>query len=172
MTATNYYDDLFSRLIGDGVPMATVLERVADAYPDGKPLPIGKKRWTKKERDSLFWASDVVRGCSPEAWGGEAMSLALARYLGQEAVAAEGLVTRVARDAPEALIRAVRHSGLVLRPHSPRRVELDQAGPESEAVAELCRVLDVFTGAHRERVAALDAQKAKLAELSVFDLLL
>ena len=172
MAVTNYYDDLFSRLIGDGGPLPTVIERVAGAYLDGKPLPIGKKKLTKKERDSLFWASDVVKGCPPEAWGGEAMSLALARYLGQEPVAADALVSRVAREAPEALIRAVRHSGLVLSPHSHRRVELEQAGSESEAVAELCRVLDVFTGAHRERVAALDAQKAQLAELSVFDLLL
>ena len=42
------------------------------------------------------------------------MVLALARYLGQEPVAAEGLMTRVAREAPDALIRAVRYSGLVL----------------------------------------------------------
>ena len=172
MVVTNYYDDLFSRLIGDGVPLPIAIERVADAYLDGKPLPIGKKKLTRKERDSLFWASEVVKGCPPDAWPREAMSLALARYLGQEAVAADGLVTRVAREAPEALIRAVRRSGLVLSPHSPRRVELDQAGSESEAVAELCRVLDVFTGAHSERVAALDAQKAQLAKLSVFDLLL
>ncbi len=172
MAVTNYYDDLFSRLIGDGVPLPTVIERVAGAYLDGKPLPVGKKKLTKKERDSLFWASEVVKSCPPEAWGGEAMSLAVARYLGQEPVAADGLVTRVAREAPEALIRAVRRSGLVLSPHSPRRVELDEAGSESEAVAELCRVLDVFAGAHRERVAALEAQKAQLADLSVFDLLL
>ena len=113
--ATNYYDDLFVRLIGDGVPQWIAVERVATAYLDGKPLPVGKKKLSKKERDSLFWASDVVKSCPSEAWGGEAMSLALARYLRQEAVAADGLVTRVAREAPEALIRAVRRSGLVLR---------------------------------------------------------
>ena len=100
------------------------------------------------------------------------MSLALARYLGQEPVAADGLVTRVAREAPEALIRAVRHAGLVLKPHSPRRVELGHAASEAEPVAELCRVLDLFASAHRERIVALEAHKSKLAELSVFDLLL
>jgi hypothetical protein len=42
MAATNYYDDLFSRLIGDGVPLPAVIERVAGAYLDGKPLPLGK----------------------------------------------------------------------------------------------------------------------------------
>jgi hypothetical protein len=170
--ATNYYDDLFVRLIGDGVPQRIAVERVATAYLDGKPLPVGKKKLTRKERDGLFWASAVVKGCPPDAWDGEAMSLALARYLGQEPVAADGLVTRVAREAPETLIRAVRHAGLVLSPHSPRRVELGRAASESEAVAEICRVLDLFALAHRERVAAVEAQKAQLAELSVFDLLI
>jgi Holliday junction resolvase-like predicted endonuclease len=169
---TNYYDDLFVRLIGDGVPQRIAVEQVATAYLDGKPLPVGKKKLTKKERDSLFWASEVVKGCPPDAWGGEAMSLALARFLGQEPVAADGLVTRVAREAPEALICAVRHSGLVLNSHSPRRFELGQAASESEAVAEICRVLDLFELAHRDRVAAVEAQKARLAELSIFDLLI
>ena len=67
MAATNYYDDLFSRLIGDGVPLPAVIERVAGAYLDGKPLLLGKKKLTKKERDILFWASDVVKGCPPDA---------------------------------------------------------------------------------------------------------
>jgi len=170
--ATNYYDGLFVRLIGDGVSQRIAVERVGTAYLDGKPSPVGKKKLTKKERDGLFWSSDVVRCCSPDAWGAEAMSLALARYLGQEPVTADRLVTRVAREAPEALIRAVRHSGLVLNPNSPRRAELDQAASECEAVAELCRVLDLFARAHRERVAALEAHKAQLAGLSVFDVLI
>ena len=170
--ATNYYDGLFVRLIGDGVSQRIAVERVGTAYLDGKPSPVGKKKLTKKERDGLFWSSDVVRCCPPDAWGAEAMSLALARYLGQEPVTADRLVTRVAREAPEALIRAVRHSGLVLNPNSPRRAELDQAASECEAVAELCRVLDLFARAHRERVAALEAHKAQLAGLSVFDVLI
>ena len=170
--ATNYYDDLFVRLIGDGVPLPVAIERVAIAYLDGKPLPAGKRKLTKKERDTLFWSSNAVRNCPPGSWSAEAMVLALARYLGQEPVAAEVLVTRVAREAPEALIRAVRHSGLVLNPHSPRRAELEQAAAENEVVAELCRVLDLFELAHRQRAAAVDMLKARLVKLSVFDLLI
>ncbi len=170
--ATNYHDDLFSRLIGGGVPLPVAVERVAGAYLDGKPLQVGKRKLTKKERDSLFWSSNVVKECLPDSWNAEAMVLALARYLGQESVAAEGLVTRVAREAPDALTRAVRYSALVLKSHSPRRAELDRAASESEAVAKLCRVLDLFVLAHRERIAAVEVQKARLAGLSVFDLLI
>jgi hypothetical protein len=172
MAATNYFDDLFLRLSDHGVPLPVAVERVATAYLDGKPLPVGKKKPSKKERDSLFWSSNVVKDCPAESWHSEAMVLAVARYVGQERVAAEGFMTRVAREAPDALIRAVRHSGLVLNPHSPRRAELDQAAAKSEAVTELCRVLDLFGLAHRERVAGVEAQKAQLAKLSVFDLLL
>jgi len=39
-------------------------------------------------------------------------------------------------------------------------------------VAKLCRVLDLFVLAHRERIAAVEVQKARLAGLSVFDLLI
>ena len=170
--ATNHYDDLFSRLVDDGVPLPVAVDRVAGFYLDGRPQTIGKNKLTKKERDSLFWASGVVIDCPPSAWNAEAMSLALARYLGQELVAAEGLVTRVGREAPDALTRAVRYSALVLKSHSLRRAELDQAASESEVVAELCRMLDLFALAHRERVEAVEAQKARLAGLSVFDLLI
>jgi len=80
--ATNYYDDLFVRLIGDGVPLPVAVERVAGAFLDGKPLPVGKKKLSKKERDSLFWSSNVVKECPPESWNAEAMMLALARRPG------------------------------------------------------------------------------------------
>jgi hypothetical protein len=73
--ATNYYDDLFVRLIGDGVPLPVAVERVAGAYLDGKPLPVGKKKLTKKERDTLFWSSNAVRDCPPDSWNAEAMVL-------------------------------------------------------------------------------------------------
>jgi Holliday junction resolvase-like predicted endonuclease len=172
MAATNYYDDLFLRLIADGVTLPVAVQRVAGAYLDGKPLPFGKKKRTKKERDSLFWSSNVVKECPPDSWNAESMGLALARYLGQEPVAAEGLATRVAHEAPDALIPAVRYSGLVLNQHSPRRTELEQAAAGNAAVAELCRVLDLFDLANRERVAAVEMQKERLADLSAFDLLI
>ena len=170
--ATNYYDDLFIRSSGEGIAPRVAVERAATAYLDGKPQRVGGKKLTRKERDALFWASDVVQRCGPDAWSGEAISLALARYLGQEPVAADGLVSRVAREAPDALIRAVRRAGLVLRPRSARRVELEAAAADSEAVAEICRVLDLFAGAHAERVAILEAQRARLAGLSAFEFLL
>ena len=91
MATTNYFDDLFLRLNGDGVPLPVAVERVAGAFLDGKPRPVGKKKLTKKERDGLFWSSDVVRDCPPEAWSAEAMVLALARYLGQELVIRGGI---------------------------------------------------------------------------------
>ena len=172
MTAANYYDALLLRLRGEGVALSDAVEQVADAYLDGKPQTAGKKRRTNRERDGLFWASLAVAECPPKAWNTEAMVLALARYLAQEPVATKGLLARVAREAPDALVRAVRYSGLVLKQHSPRRTELEQAAVASPAIAELCRVLDILDRAYRERAAAVAMHKARLADLSAFELLL
>ena len=109
----DYFDNLFLRLRDHGVPLPVAVERVATAL-DGKPLSVGKKKPSKKERDRLFWSSNVVKNCPAESWNADTMVLALARYVGQEAVAAEGLMARVAREAPGALICAVRYSRVVL----------------------------------------------------------
>lgn len=166
----NYYDVLFERLSGSSsVPLA--VELVAEAYLDGKPQVLRKKRTTRRDRDKLFWSSRPVVECTPESWHSEVMMLALARYLGQEPVAAVGLLSRVAKVAPAALVRAVRYSGLVLNQHSPRRTELDEAAVGQAEVLELCKVLAIFDLAYRDRLATLHMQKALLADLSAFDLL-
>ena len=167
----NYFDDLFVRA-SSRMASGPAVELVAEAYLDGKPQTLAKQKLTKRERDRLFWSSRAVVECAPDSWSAEAMVLALARYLGQEPVVAVGLLSRVAKSAPSALVRAVRYSGLVLKEGSLRRAELDQAATEHADVAELCRVLANFDRAHRERVAAVDAQKALLTDLSAFDLLI
>jgi len=131
VAATNYFDDLFFRLSDHGVPLPVAVERVATAYLDGKPLSVGKKKPSKKERDSLFWSSNVVKDCPAQSWNAEAMVLALARYVGQEQVIAEGVMARVAREAPDALIRAVStpDSFLTSAPHD----ELNWTKPRPKA---------------------------------------
>ena len=166
----NYYDDLFDRLsVRSSTPLA--VESVAEAYLDGKPQVLRKKRTTRRERDRLFWTSRPVIECPSESWNSEVMVLALARYLGQEPVAAVGLVSRIAHVAPSALVRAVRYSGLVLNQHSPRRTELDEAAVGQAEVLDLCRVLTIFDLAYRDRLATLHMQKALRSDLSAFDLL-
>jgi Holliday junction resolvase-like predicted endonuclease len=166
----NYYDDLFERLsVRSSVSLA--VEFVTEAYLDGKPQLLRKKRTTRSERDRLFWSSRPVIECQSDSWNSEVMVLALARYLGQEPFAAVGLLTRVAKVAPAALVRAVGYSGLVLNQHSPRRTELDEAAIGQAEVLELCRMLTIFELAYRHRLATLHMQKALLADLSTFDLL-
>lgn len=166
----NYYDELFERASGSSVPFA--IESVAVAYLDGKPRLLRNQKTTKRARDGLFWSSRPVAECPPESWNSEFMVLALARYLGQEPVVAVGLLSRVAKVAPAALVRAVRYSGLVLNQHSPRRTELEEAAVGQAEVLELSRVLTIFDLAYRDRMATLHKQKTLLADLSIFDLLI
>lgn len=171
-TQRNYYDDLARRAVGHGHPLEAAIEQAASAYLDGKPATQGKRKLTRRERDSQFWLSRTVKDCPTSAWSTEPMVLALARYLSQEQLAVEGLINAVARIAPDVLIRAVRYSGLVLNQESPRRAELTLAGESCPAVRELCSVLDIFDQAHRLRVAAVQAEKDRLTHLSAFDFLL
>lgn len=171
-TQRNYFDDLARRAVGHGHPLEAAIEQAASAYLDGKPATQGKRKLTRRERDSQFWLSRTVKDCPTSAWSTEPMVLALARYLSQEQLAVGGLINAVARIAPDALIRAVRYSGLVLNQESPRRAELTLAGESCPAVRELCRVLDIFDQAHRLRVAAMQAEKDRLTHLSAFEFLL
>lgn len=171
-TQRNYYDDLATRAVGNGHPLEAAIEQAANAYLDGKPATQGKRKLTRRERDSQFWLSRTVKDCPTTAWSTDPMVLALARYLSQEQLAVEGLINAVAQVAPDALIRAVRYSGLILNQESPRRAELTLAGESCPAVRELCRVLDIFDQAHRLRVKALQAEKDRLTHLSAFDLLI
>ncbi|MBK7904529.1 MAG: hypothetical protein IPJ97_17595 [Proteobacteria bacterium] len=85
MAATNYFDDLF---LGRAITVCryrSPSSEIATAYLDGKPLPVGKKKPSKKERDSLFWSSNVVKDRPAESWHSE-HGARWARYVGQEPV--------------------------------------------------------------------------------------
>jgi hypothetical protein len=86
-TRVNLYDRLFEQQLNAGVPALLATETVVDAYLDNKPATRGKQKYTRQQRDSNFWSSDFVNGMPSEAWQAEGPTLALARYLGQEAVA-------------------------------------------------------------------------------------
>jgi Holliday junction resolvase-like predicted endonuclease len=171
-TQLNLYDRLYEGLIESAESAKAAVEVVVEAYLDGKPSNRGKKKIKQAERDAAFWSSGFVNTVPVELWRSDILTLALTRYLRQERVANMELLGRIALLAPDAVSRAVRHSGLVLLPHSPRRAELDQIAGSTPEIAELCRILDIFDQAHRERVAAVDKWKAALKELSPVDLLI
>ena len=171
-TQLNLYDRLYKGLIESGESAKAAVEVVVGAYLNGKPSNRGKKKITQAERDAAFWSSGFVNDVPAELWRSDILTLALTRYLRQERVANMELLGRIALLAPDAVSRAVRHSGLVLLPHSPRRAELDQIAGSTPEIAELCRVLNIFDQAHRERIEAVDKWKAALKELSPVDLLI
>lgn len=171
MSISDFYDRSAARYHEAGLDVVEAALAVVDDYLDGKPRLIGKKKPTRADRDAAFWHSSVVMSLPVACWREESLILALSRYFQQERVANLPLITQIAALAPESILRAVRYSGLVLHAHSPRRSELDTLATGSEQVAELCRVLDIFDQAYRDRCAAVELGKALLAELSPLELL-
>ena len=149
--ASNYFDRLFTRSVAAGRTDSDARTTAFEAYLDGKPNGPGRKKLTRTVRDTLFWSSRVVEACTPKDWSGEAAILALASYLSQTQVSIAGLVHALVGVAPDALVLAARRSELVLLVQSPHRKELVDCSRRNEEVAELCRVLDIFANAHRER---------------------
>lgn len=168
----NPYDRMYEGLIESGESPKAAVEVVVGAYLDDKPSNRGKKKITQPERDAAFWLSEFVNAVPAESRQLDILKLALTRYLRQERVANMDLLGRIATVAPDTVRRAVRHSGLVLMPHSPRRAELDQIAGSVPAIGELCEILDLFDQAHRDRIAVVEKWKATLSALSSFELLI
>ncbi|WP_440532384.1 hypothetical protein [Variovorax sp. YR566] len=168
----NYYDQYFQQQLTVQVSLHAAAEATASAYLDGKPRLRGKYKVTSAERDADFWSSPFLEELPSEAWRSDLMVLALARYFAQERIANVDLLARIATDSPRVLCNAVRYAGLVLCQHSPRRTDLAQIAGAHPEVAELCKVLDIFELAHRERLAAVEHARSTLRALTPFDLLI
>lgn len=167
----DYYDQTFQKEVSAGASLRAAAYRVAEAYLDGKPKFRGKHKVTSSERDASFWASEFLQRLSPEAWSSRLMALALARYFAQERVANVRLLAKLTSDSPHVVRDAVRYSGLVLREQSARKTELNSVAGHHHEIAELCKILDIFEQAHRERRAAVERLQDELKALAPFDLL-
>ncbi len=173
MTAEDggYYERLHLRLLADGFSAHEALAEVAEAYLVGRPEKVNGHKMSRSGRDRLFWTTACVLAADAQDWRGEAMGLALTRYLEQDKVDALGLLGVLALQAPIVLTDAVRHSGLALRPDSPRRYELQQAAALAPEVAELCRVLHILDEAHALRRDALARCQSPWEKVPIIELL-
>lgn len=166
----NNFEQRFQQLIAEGKSLPLSVEAAALAYLDNKPTRSGKSV-SRTERHAAFWSSSFLTDLPAQAWQSQAMMLALAQYMAQERVSNMDMLANVAAVAPDVLVRAVRCSGLVLTQHSPRRTELDRLSVSNPLIAELCKELDVFDLAYRQRTSAVVMWQSMLAELSPLELL-
>jgi hypothetical protein len=167
----NYYEARFHRQMQTDANLVAAIKHTATAYLDGKPALQGKHKVTWAQRHAAFWSSSFLANLPAAAWQSQTMMLALAQYMGQERVSNMDMLAKAAIFAPEVLICAARCSGLVLAQHSPRRSELDLLAVDHPRIAELCKVLDIFDLAHRQRTSAVVMWQSQLAELSPLELL-
>lgn len=154
-----------------GLAKAEATREVFDAYLDGKPHEVGRRKLTHADRNSLFWSSSVVDGCQTEDWESERGTLVMARYLSQTKFLVDGLIQRLAAMAPAALVVAMRRSFHGLALGSPHVAALRGARACSPKLEEACRVQDILAAEHWDRLDELDRRRAKLQDLTVLDLL-
>ncbi|MDP2819086.1 MAG: hypothetical protein Q8O29_12610 [Polaromonas sp.] len=168
--SSSYYELLFSRQLDLGQSANDAAVTVAEAFLDGKPARSGK--FTATDRLQAFWSSAFLMALPSVVWLTEPMVLALARYMGQERYANLTLIAHVASVTPEAVRRAARYSGLVLRQHSLRWGEIEALRHVHAAeFDEFVRIFEIFDLAHRERGAAVALFERPLALLTPLELL-
>jgi hypothetical protein len=167
-----FYDKAFSQLADVGMPVASAAISVTEDYLDNRPRHRGKVKVTGAERDAAFWSSAFLGSLPADSWRSEQLTLALARYMGQERVSSVPMLERIAALAPESLLKAIRRSGLVLKPDSPRRAEVDRlAAIHPEALGATARILSLFGVAYQQRVALVEQCRPALSDLSPLELL-
>lgn len=169
----HYYDTLFSAAREKGMTISAAADEAAMAFLDGKPTSHGRHKWSGGDRQAAFWNSEFLRGLSADVWRQEPLGLALTRYFGQDRFTFPEIVARVATIAPDVLVWAARHSGLVMRQDSPRWLEISGLDADQhDALAELKCVFLIFREAHQVRQEEVARFRQPLCELAPLDLLI
>lgn len=169
---TAYYDRAFQAAKNSGCAPAEAVARVAEMYVDGKPKRLGRKRLSQADRDEAFFSWRVLGEVPAHAWLDDYLVLSLAQYVAQDRIAAPGLLRHVAKVAPEEAKRAIRLSGLVLKPASPRRAEVAQLTRIASAdFGQFVQTLEVFFDAHRDRKDQVSRLREPFVDLSVIEVM-
>ena len=167
MPIAEYYARAFAAAERSGCTPTEAIVRVIELYLDGKPRGTGRKRVSQRERDGAFFSWRILGELPARAWQEDPLLLALARYVAQDRVAAPGLLAHVASVAPEQTRRAIRLSGLVLKPDSPRRAEVVRLAKTAPLeFGEVVRTLEVFFKAHRQRKELVSTLREPFADLA------
>jgi hypothetical protein len=170
-SSTNYYDAMYERERLAGASVQGAAELAAEAYIDGKPRTQGKHKLSEADRGNTYWSSEHLQQVPLDGWRADVMTLALARYLGQDRKCHFAGLESVAA-VPGLLRRAARLGGIVMRPDSSRRKELEALAPRFPEIAELCRILAIFDVAHGLRKIQVQKWQRILDDLSIVDLML
>lgn len=164
-----YYETLFFNVRDGGLAAA---HAVATAFIDGKPKNLGAHKTTAADRHAAFWSANFLNDLPQDAWSSEPMVLALARYMGQDRYANAARIEHVAAVAPDAIRRAARYSGLVLRQQSPRWSEIVSLAHSCPAeFGEFVRIFEIFDQARCERDTAVLLFRQQLAGLTPLELM-
>lgn len=145
----------------------------AEAYLDNKPARSGNPLSNNAFRNKEFWSAQFLWTLSSECYAPQPLVLALARYMSQQQTANFELIKHIAHVSPEAVRRAIRYSGIVLRQDSDRWKEIESlAIIDAAEFSEIVQICHTFQYAHRTRLDAVEMYRRLLADLSPLELLI
>ena len=168
----NIYQLRFERNVTLGFSITDAAIAVAEAYLDNKPARSGKPLSNTIFRNAEFWTSQFLWRLSSECYKSQPLVLALARYMSQQQTANFELIQHIANVAPEAVRRAIRYSGIVLRQDSDRWKEIKRlAVIDAVEFSEIVQICHTFQHAHLIRLEEVEIHRRLLTDLSPLELL-
>jgi hypothetical protein len=163
----NIYQQRFERNLTLGLSVTDAAIAVAEDYLDNKPVRNGKSF-----RNAEFWTAQFLWTLSSECYASQPLVLALARYMSQPQVANFELIQHIANVAPEAVRRAIRYSGIVLRQDSDRWKEIESLAIIDDAeFSEIVQICHTCHHAHLIRLEEVEIHRRLLTDLSPLELL-
>ena len=169
VASSQYYDNKFEQCLHQGHSQQMAANLVIHAYLDNKPA---NPKLSPADKHEMFWNSHWLKQLPNEYFHSELFSLALARYFSQETIENKTLITRIASNTPEVIVRSVRHSGIVLDKQSNRWQELQTVNKELHGCfSELLELRQIFLDAHRDRKKLVEQKWQALNKLEPLELL-
>ncbi len=161
--SSQYYENKFKQGLHQGLSQHKAADLVIHAYLDNKPA---NPKLSPEYKHEMFWKSHWLEQAPDDYFQSELFSLALARYFAQETTENRALLIRIASISPEAIVRSVRYSGIILDKQSIRWQELQAINEEqNECFAELLELRQIFLEAHRDRHKLVENKWQPLSKL-------
>lgn len=165
-----YFEQKYASLIAKGQSCEEASSEVINAYLAGKPRRT--KTQLKINKEHTFWSSKFLWNSSVKVLNSDSFVLALAKYFNQDYTSNYNLLEHVTRTAPEAIVKGIRRSEIVLRPESDKWLEVKRlAECMPDELAELIEVCEQFQVEHKTLTDVLVEHQKPFKKLSIFELL-
>jgi hypothetical protein len=144
-------------------------QRILEVYLYRKPT---KKSQSIINRDDSFWNSAFISDFPQNLFGSDDFILALARYFSQNFATNNKLMIQLVTQSPEAILKAIRRSEIVLKKDHSKWHEINQLSSQYPNILEgFIETCHQFQQAHEDRIGLIAKYSKPFKDITLFEFL-